>query len=298
MGLNSCGQNPPPNKVEDGEGLVATDVDIDSYPIPPDGSLLTDRNYPVDALYPYKIVPCRKADSIPINFYRELGSYTDSLKDPILKKIEDLNNDDKEYLCKLAWDTKEKKYFDLLVRLISVDTLKKDHDIRIRMVKSLSAFNNEDSKKVLMQMLNNSNKELSMISAIVLAQFGEYKKSLHFLSQNYQNEHYPVQVITAFMQINSAESVELLKKLAKEHPDPSIVIDALAALSLLGHCDYAFKGFSEYSKSKNENARKLAAICLAYYTGTPEAFKIIKGMQNDKDYQVQQEVKKIMGNYK
>jgi hypothetical protein len=262
----------------------------------------TGRNYPLAALKPYKIDQCRKADSIPVNFYR-IYVTSSNLQDPSLKNIEDLTKNDMDYLCKLAWDTKEKRYFDLLTKLIFTGNFKKNHEMKMQLTMCLSAYNTKESKNVLVQLLDNTDKGLAIISAIDLVQLGEKETGLTYLSKaylskNYYNMFYSEQVNTALMQINSAESVALLKKLSQDETYLSGAIDALAALSLLGYCDYSFKSFALYAKSENDNARIFAAICLAYYTGTPEAFEIINNMQNDKSKDVKEVVKMAIENYK
>ena len=123
------------------------------------------------------------------------------------------------------------------------------------------------------------------------------KTGFQYINQN-SDEGYSIEINTALMQINSPEAVILLKKRSKELIDPSCAIDALAALSLLGYCDYAFDGFVQYVKNTNENARKLAVICLAYYVSTFDAFEILKSMKNDRSYIVQKEIIKILDNLK
>ena len=63
-----------------------------------------------------------------------------------------------------------------------------------------------------------------------------------------------------------------------EHKDPSLALDALAALSLLGYCDFAYQGFCKYTNSNVWSMRTKVATCLLFYTGTPEAIEIAKYM--------------------
>ncbi len=251
-----------------------------------------NRSYPGNALNGYKIIPCRENDPFPYKY-----------KIFDLKINKDINYSkiiDYKYtfnLCKLAWDTKDQKYLYLLIKYIFTDTLKKDHNYLVVMAKCLSIYNNDVSKNALIKMLSGNDNELATIAAVILVKFEKYNISLNYFKEKYNNVFYPEQVFNALKEINSKESISLLKQLISKQKNILMALDGIATLSLMGQCEYAFDKFVKYTKNSNNIVRRNAAICLGYYIGTLGAFEVIKGMQNDKNNYVNKTVKSILDNY-
>lgn len=274
------------------------------------GTIVTDRNLP-DNKMPIKFVTCRKMEERP-RIYSNPNEAKDisSIRNKSYNLLTPL---EKEQLITYAWVKKDSNIFKIVLQIAIIDTLSSQLDTRISAIKCLSLYNNDYAKKNLQSFLKD--KEVAMISALSLVQLGMYEHGLSYIEKNYTeyfknyNDKYITKdnVSSALMLVNNTIAIKLLMKVA-EDKDPSYSIDALAALSLLGYCDYAYKGFCKYIKSSIWQTRESAFWCLAYYIGTPEAFKIILDaqtinnqsiimIQNDPEIYVKQAIDKIIQTY-
>lgn len=265
-------------------------------------NLLTERNYPTYLQDTFTIVPCRKVKQ---EFFNNCA-YDKAIKfnnciDPVLININSLSDNDKEHLCQLACNTKEQKYFDLLAKLIFADTIQKDTFFRRCFVRLLAVYNTGASKKILLKLLNDSDKSVSVISALALYQLGDYNDAIKYFENNYHNKPLdnPETVHEVLMRMNTARSAQVLRKLIKTQTNLFYKLDGLAALSLMGYCTEAFEGFKELTKESYQTYVRIDAVsCLAYYIGTPDVFKIIEIFLHDNDSELRLEAQKVMRNYK
>lgn len=258
------------------------------------GTLITNRNDPFptnkqDSI----IIPCRKAVTIDDVFYLFTLTVPD-VSQIREKPFEKLTAEDKEKIISTAWQTADTTLLKIVFR-IAFDTAADNKYIRKISVECLSKFNIDSVKKVLTSLLKD--KDVGMISALSLVQLGQREQAFQYILAHYTDsiEFDLIHNIgTALMRVNNPEAIKLLKKIS-EHKDPSEALDALAALSLLGYCNFAYQGFCRYTTSNVWQVRTKVANCLLYYTGTPEALTIVKNMyQNEKDHFVVKQFDEIL----
>ena len=242
------------------------------------------------------IIPCRKMKTKPLIFY-DINKAR-SIQDIHIGKYDDLTQDEKGKIISNAWHTKDPSLQDILIHIALFDTVKESQQRydRKMSIKFLNVYKNEASRKALLTLLNDPDKHIGMVSALSLIQYGEYTESMKFIKHSYKEYLAKDVIVTAMINVNTPDAVEVIKEISKD-PDPSYALDALAGLSLLGYCDFAFQGFKYYTTNPCMNARRFAARCLAYYSGTSEAFQIILNMRSDNDPDVLDEVNKILAIY-
>jgi hypothetical protein len=241
----------------------------------------------------FTIIPCRKVTLSELTFPRYYKADWSKYKDPLEIGMDKLSYADKMHLYELIVDTKNPKYFALLAKLIFSDTVENDADIRKNLCICLGEYETEPSKKLLQLLLKDRNKAIATIAAINLVKIRSFDRAINYFTNNYNNDFYVEYVYSALMFINSEQSVNLLKRFAKEQSSPVLAIDALAALSLLGNCDYAFNELKKYLTSDKEVVRKKSVSCIAYYIGTQEAFEVIEKMHSDESVIVRAEVEHV-----
>lgn len=194
-----------------------------------------------------------------------------------------------------AWIERDTSLLPFVLKIAQCDTFIDYIYVRKLSIKSLSRFNNDTVKKVLIKLLED--KEVGMISALSLAQLGQTDQALQYIQTHYsENTSYHIipHIVTVLMMINNPDAIKLLMKIS-EHKDPSLALDALAALSLLGHCDFAYQWFCKYKASNVWQVRTKVANCLLFYIGTPEAINTAKSLyHNEKDSFVVKELKIIL----
>lgn len=241
------------------------------------GTLMTHRNDP----FPHTkldstIIPCRK-----LNERKEVFVITDvvgDISETLLKPFENLTEGEMAGIIGNAWIKRDTSLLPFLLKIAQSDTFIDYIYVRKLSVKSLSRFNTDAVKKVLTNLLTDN--EVGMISAISLSELGQTEKAFQYIQSHY-NESVDFDIIqhivTTLMKINTPDAIKLLMKIS-EHKDPSQALDALAALSLLGYCDYSYKGFCKYTTYEYWMVRRKAANCLIYYTGSPEAIGVVKSL--------------------
>ena len=89
---------------------------------------------------------------------------------PLFKDYNKLDYYDRIRLYELVLNTKDPKYFNLVVKLIFNDTLRRYQDTRYSLTFCLGIYKTEQCKKVLCQLLNDPS--LNIIAAVVLQQIG------------------------------------------------------------------------------------------------------------------------------
>lgn len=262
------------------------------------GGLATDRNYPLPAaiknskIVPYRtlIVPCRtSSEKAPIF---EAPVSKEDISDLSGKPYHTLTKDDLFRVINNFWFTKDSSLLDIVSKIALTDTLKKNYHLRTKSIRSLSSSHTEVSKKVLISLLQDRDNRIALFSALSLAQLGFSDISFKYIKEHYSEFIGKRDINTALMNMNTPESVKLLMAIS-EDADPSMAIDALGALSLLGYCEFAFKGFLRYMYHPVIQVRRDIAWCLAYYTGTPEALKLINKIPNDEYNLVKKDIQMI-----
>ena len=257
------------------------------------GCAATNRNFPVfEYSKDSSIIQCRKLSTqpkiydVPMGFNYELNS-EDTTGNYFSKNVSLITN--------YVWQKRDINLLHFVYEFAVHDSFK--HGEQYYAIWCLGSFNTKKTKEFLLKLLDKPDKTLVLYSALSLVQLGIFDISFPIIVKYYKNKDIHDDVHTALMLINSPESIEFLKQLSND-PDPSNALDALGALSLMGYCDFAFKGFSRYVNSDIWQVREKVTRCLAYYIGTPEAFKIIKNMQNDDDQQVREDAELILKFYK
>lgn len=242
------------------------------------------------------VIPCRKMKTKPLIFY-DINKVK-SIKDIHIGKYNELTQIEKGKIIRNAWHTKDTSLQDILIHIALYDTVKDSQQRydREMSIEFLNVYKNDATRKTLLILLCDPDRHIGMISALSLIQCGEFKESMKFIKQNYKEYKRKPVIVDAMMNVNSPDAIEIMKEIAKD-PDPSYALDALAGLSLLGYCDYAFEGFKTYTMNQCINARRFAARCLAYYSGTSEAFEVVLNMQSDPDPDVREEIDKIRAIY-
>ncbi len=240
------------------------------------GYLMTDRNTPIlENKKDSTLVPCRKLTSKPILFgtpkkKKNISGFID-------KPFSKLSDTEKALIIDKAWQTKDTFLMQIVLKIVHKENNKEDFDNRICSIRCLSQFNSDTSKKVLISLLND--KECGLTSAFSLVQLGLTEIGLDYIKKHFNEVNDKEDINTALMLINTPDAIKVLKEIS-EDKDPSNALDALAAMSLLGYCDFAFKGFCKYISYDLWVVRAKVALCLAYYIGTPEAFEKIKTIQD------------------
>ncbi len=257
------------------------------------GTLLTRRNDP----YPHTkldstIIPCRKLNEVKEVF--TLSSQVRDISQILLKPYENLSEEEMAKIVSNAWIKRDTSLLPFLLKIAESDTFIDYIYTRKLSVKSLSRFNNDTVKKVLTNLLKD--KEVGMISALSLVQLGQTEQAFHYIQSNYsENIAYNIipDIATSLMIINTSDAIKLLMKIS-EHKDPSLALDALAALSILGYCDFAYRGFCKYKTNNVWQVRTKVTNCLLFYIGTPEAINTAKNLYyNEKDSFVRNELENI-----
>jgi len=266
----------------------------------------TQRNYPdYDSSGKYSIdftiSPCRKEHPKPVLFPTYYKVNLQNLKDPVLVKSSKLSMNDKIHLYELITNTKDQKYHDLLIDLVQNDTLQQDFEIRLNLIKCLGYYKDDSCKKVLLQLLDNKAATIATLAAICLVQINAFDEAINYFKNKYNSyddyAEYVEYVYSALIYVNNKESIELLKKFLKIQNNPGYTLDGLAALSLIGECDYAYLGFKSLINCGLEKVREKTVSCLAYYIGTPEAINIINTLTNDESVIVRSEVEHVLKLY-
>jgi len=262
------------------------------------GSLATERNYPYYFLNTAQdsiLIPCRKLVKnlfifIESNMPKDISGFKD-------KPFNLLTNKEKEQIIINAWHNKDLELFNTIHRIIISDTTEELRYYRKLSIMCLSVFNTVASKDILLRLLKNNDKEISIISALSLVQLGATDIGFEYIEKYYNT--YPVksQIVSALMIINTTSAIRLLIMMT-EDKDPSYSLDASVALSLLGYCDLAFENIIKYKDSEIVFVRQMVAWCLAYYIGTPEAIKIIKNLKDDPYHFLKKDQEKIFEIYK
>lgn len=243
------------------------------------GTLITNRNDP----YPgtnldKKIIPCRKLNKPEEVF--GLSPYVQDISQARLKTFNELTNVEKEEIITYVWNRRDTALLPVVIKLAQ-DTLPDQKYVRMLSIECLSRFNTVEVKKVLTDLLKDN--EVGIISAVSLVQLGQTEKAFQYIQTHYSESiSYSIvpEIVTVLMMINTPEATELLKKIA-EHQDPGIALDALAALSIMGYCDFAYEGFRKYINNEVGLVRTKVAACLLYYIGSPEAINDVKNLYDE-----------------
>ena len=258
------------------------------------GLTITRRNYP----FPHTkldstIIQCRKLNEVKEIFSPALWGF--DISQSLLKPFENLSEDEMEKIITTAWFKKDTSLLPFLLKIAQCDTFIDYKYVRELSVRCLSSFNNVTVKKILIKLLED--KDVGMISALSLVQLGQTDQSFQYIKTHYsEKKDYDIipNIVTALMIINTPDAIKLLMKIS-EHKDPSLALDALAALSILGNCNFAYLGFCKYITSNIWLVRTKVANCLLYYTGTPEAIDIVKNMYyKEKDNFVSRQLELIL----
>ena len=261
------------------------------------GTLITERNDPSPKdKQDSTIIQCRKLHKV--NDVFGLYPFVQDISQALLKPFDSLNGVEKEEIITYAWNKRDTTLLPILLKIAQSDTFPDQRYGRELSVQCLSRFNTNAAKKVLMGLLND--KEVGMISALSLVQLGQTEQAFQYIQTHYtESLSYRIipDIVTALMKINTPAALELLIKIS-EHKDPSQALDALAALSLLGYCDFAYQGFCRYTNSEVELVRTKVTNCLIYYTGTSQAIDTVKNMYfNEKASFVVEEMEYIFQKY-
>jgi len=222
------------------------------------------------------IIQCRKLNEVEEIFSPALWGF--DISQSLLKPFENLSQ---EEMCKIidtAWFKRDTSLLPFLLKIAQCDTFIYYKYVRKLSIRCLSSFNNVTVKKILIKLLED--KDVGMISALSLIQLGQTDQSFQYIQTHYsENNDYDIipNIVTALMIINTPDAIKLLMKIS-EHKDPSLALDALAALSMLGNCNFAYLGFCRYITSNIWQVRTKVANCLLYYTGTSDAIHIVNHM--------------------
>jgi hypothetical protein len=261
------------------------------------GKLITKRNDPFPKnKQDSTIIQCRKLDKVDKVFH--LSTSVLDISKTRLKHFKNLTDVEKVEIIIYLWNKRDTTLLPIVLKIAQTDTLSGQEYVRKLSVKCLSRFNTNAVKKVLNSLLND--KEVGMISALSLVQLGQTEQAFQYIQTHY-NESISYRIIpdivTSLMIVNTPAAIELLKEISV-HKDPSQALDALAALSLLGYCDFAYQGFCRYTNSKVRTVRTKVANCLLYYIGTDHAIKTVKNMYcNEKDPFVKNEIEYLLQKY-
>ena len=264
---NSTVVNSPNDSLQQDAPIDGDDPDM-AYDSTTDFAI-TNRNFPIVASDKEKRVECRKI--------KEIGPIFNLGNDNYLKLNIDLtknnyNDEEISAICSHAYITKDSVLEHLVYNFTNDNELCKRNNYLP--IICLSGFNTNEAKSILNNKISEVDTSLSVYSALSLVQLGVYEISFECIKKRYQSFADKESITTALMTINSPEAIELLKVVANDK-NQSYALDAIAGLSLLGYCDYAFNKFVELSKSYNSNVRDNALCCIAYYIGTQEAFKFV-----------------------
>jgi hypothetical protein len=261
------------------------------------GLMRTERNWPdIENKTDSTLLPCRKLVSKPTIF--QMPGRIENISDFVHKPYNELTHNEKYSIIQKAWQTKDSCLFRIAIRIAkdtSSDSASQAENINNEVNKEasiicLGQYNSDASKKVLVDLLKN--KEWGMTSALSLVQLGLFDEGFNYIKGHYSQEGDKTFINTALMLVKTPEAIKLLMKISND-VNPSNALDALAALSLLGYCDFAFKGFCRYVHNDMSQVREKAVWCLAYYTGTHESFNVIKTLQNDDNDYVREDINKI-----
>ncbi len=253
-------------------------------------------NYPDYGGLDFKIQPCRREiiGTLKQNSSKKHKLDITKFTDPTLIPYHNLTLENKWQLKQLVSITKDQKYFNLLTKL-ALDSAERLPD-RLEYIKLLEIYSPR-CIEVLNQLLNDSIEELAANAACALVELGKYDKAFLFFKV-YHSAEPAFEVYLSLAKMNTPEATKELIRLAKEDRQPGLVLSAVSSLSLHnGLCNVAFEVFSEFAKSKFEHIREKTVSCLAYYTGTPEAFNIIRQMKNDPSEVVRNEVNHVLSIY-
>ena len=261
------------------------------------GTLTTPRNNPSPKDNQDRtIIQCRELNKV--NEVFDLYPFIQDISQSRLKPFNNLTDTEKEEIIIYAWNKRDTTLLPTVIKIAQSDTLPDQKYGRELSIQCLSRFNTNTVKKILNSLLND--KEVGMISALSLIQLGQMEKACIYIQTHYtESVYYQIipDIVTALMIINTPEAIELLTKIS-EHKDPSQALDALAALSLLGYCDFAYRGFCKYTKSEIPLVKINVANCLLYYTGTIQAINTVKKMYFDeKNSLVAKEIELVMQKY-
>ena len=229
------------------------------------GTFITHRNNPFSQTeLDNTIVKCRKL--IKVNEVFDLSDNFHDISQALMNPFEKLTEDDKAFIITNAWLKVDTILLPIVLKIAQSDTLPEQEYVRKISIECLSRFNTDKVKMALSDLLKD--RYLAMISALSLVQLGQTEQAFQYIQSHYNESVYydiiPC-IVTALMKISV-------------HKDPSQALDALAALSLLGNCDFAYQGFCKYTTNHVWLVRNMVANCLLYYTGTPEAINTVKNM--------------------
>lgn len=258
------------------------------------GTLITRRNDPSPKdKQDSTIIQCRKLNKF--NEVFGLYPYVQDISQARLKPFKDITAVEKEMIINYLWNKRDTTLLPIVLKIAQTDTLPAQQYVRELSIQCLSRFNTNAVKKVLNSLLND--KEVGMISALSLVQLGQTEQAFQYIQTHYtENISYRIipDIVTSLMIVNTPAAIELLKRISA-HKDPSQALDALAALSLLGYCDFAYQGFCRYTNCSIDLVRTKVANCLLYYTGTHQAINTVKNMySNEKDSFVANEIEYIL----
>jgi hypothetical protein len=253
-------------------------------------------NYPSCGGLDFKIVTCRREfpDTSQQRGTRKRKFDITKFSDPTLIPYQKLYSENRWQLLQLVSITKDKKYYNLLAKL-ALDTKERVPDRR-EYIKHLAIYA-PNSKEIFEKILNDSIKELGVYAAYELVEFGKYDKAFHFL-KTYHSVDPLGEAYQALAKINTSDALKELMRIAKEDRQPGEALSNVSYFSLrYGLCNFAFEVYKEFAKSKHEHVREMVVACLAYYIGSPEAFRIIEQMKNDPSEVVKIEVDRTLSIY-
>lgn len=258
------------------------------------GTYMTHRNNPFSQTELYNtIVQCRKL--IKIDDVFDQAWNLQDISQVLMKPFENLTELDKESIIINGWLKRDTTLLTTIIKIAQSDTLPDQEYIRILSIECLSKYNTDKVEKVLTDLLKD--RYLAMISALSLVQLGQTEQALKSIQSHYtESVNYEIipSIVNALLKINTPDAIKLLMKIS-EHKDPSEALDALAALSLLGYCDFAYQSFCKYTANHIWQVRSMVANCLLYYTGTPEAINTVKNMYyTEKDSFVAEQLEGVL----
>jgi hypothetical protein len=249
--------------------------------------ILTKRNCPLNS-NESKIIFCRRLTEK----WQIFGAPSEPVVTRTDRPYDQMNDLEKDYIIYKAWHTLDQNLLKKVIQIAKLDT---NENFRLSSIECLSQYNSQEAKELLTGFLKEPGM-VGMTSALSLVQLGENKPGFDYIKSNYSEPSVHdlfSEINTALMNIGNAEAIQLLEKFAQD-PMPSVAMDAIGALSLLGKCDYAFDRFKEFAKNDNFRIRMDAANCLTYYIGKPKAMEIVWQMQYDKEWTVSEEAKRIL----
>jgi HEAT repeat protein len=169
-------------------------------------------------------------------------------------------------------------------------------DIRIASAKALAIIQSEKSIPVLVEALNDKNRNVGIYSAFALAVIGEKDRSFTFFSSLYEKVNIPYYSCHEGFLYIGTQAIQKYLISDMRNPDKFVAVDAAIVLAKRGFNTDAFPALVIFA-SNNDRYVRMAALDGLSYIGDNESLALIKSKLNDTDKLVRDRAQTILKNY-